>query len=604
MAASTKVLGPWAKGLNLTSNRDMSLYLDTDELGEATNVVYSPEGFVEPRPGFKKVLYDFGTYTSIQIIGTVDSVYSTNYLESRLIVQVMNGTQAKIYTVRPYDTSIQVTLLFTPPDGVKFTHVKVFKSTAVSGNHSGVFFFANQLNKSYRCANFDLTGAITLIDPNYAVPASDTGIIIRDRLFLFEYATSKMWWSPANYITDFNNYDKALYGDDSFSEEPVEPYPDDSITCISFMNNNIYIFKRTKTYMFTYQVLPGQDGYLRKINETMGARACTTFKENIFVLNVYGIFNVQGTDFIDIQRSMNFKYEVPFGNSLYFRQVEFLTSFHDNLLMAFKSLDGNGLPTGYYYYCWNSLNGAWSKWDFMYNAPGATYPTVAHPGSKLYRIRGIAGREVYMTIDYRSLNLTYIEYLPKMLNNSFHMDTLLADTASISKYLIPATTIKTKASIGDSPLHYTKLYRIFLRFYLSDLPDAVLTDTTELWAVSVNYNDYRFGYDTKIDSNPRLVLHPSEAEFVDNTQMENSNEGPYSAVYQRTYQIPISQQRVKEFVFELKRSYSEVLPSVVNALPTDPGPGMVNPDADRAIKNGYYFRLSNIWFDYQSKGGI
>ena len=89
--------------------------------------------------------------------------------------------------------------------------------------------------------------------------------------------------------------------------------------------------------------------------------------------------------------------------------------------------------------------------------------------------------------------------------------------------------------------------------------------------------------------NPIFGLYPTKQPFPD----PKSNVID-TAVYTRTYQVRIPQQRVKEFVFELKRRFSKINADDI----------VINPDGDRPLKTGYYWQLAGIWFDYQDKAGI
>jgi hypothetical protein len=256
--AESRTLGPWPKGLNLTSNRDLSLFLGNDELGEATNVVFTPEGFVQPRPGCRRYQYDFGPYDTIQAVGNLTLPTG----ETVVIVQTITGNQAKLWKVTDKTTVSE--LPYTPTAGVKVNHILSY-SSSVGDNHSGVFFFTDSANSTFKNKNLDLSGTAAdyvVIQSlgAYNVPASHKGFIVKDRLFLFDYDKSTMWWSPANFIMDFNKVHSAGIGgsgDDVFAKEPIDyTIKEDGFRAVEFHNNNFYIFKKTKAYLFTYQALP------------------------------------------------------------------------------------------------------------------------------------------------------------------------------------------------------------------------------------------------------------------------------------------------------------------------------------------------------------
>jgi hypothetical protein len=152
-------------------------------------------------------------------------------------------------------------------------------------------------------------------------------------------------------------------------------------------------------------------------------------------------------------------------------------------------------------------------------------------------------------------------------------------------------------------LRYKKIHRTFIRFYLSDQPLTVeaLKDGG-VWTTSINYNDYRFSVDQQNEGNYMFYLYPTEVgKSIGNVEIIKPrmqsieplmNQSQNTNVYRRAYQLPIPQQRAVEFVFELKRRWTEVTTDLINA------------DTDRLIKAGYYFLLSGIWVDYSDRAGI
>jgi hypothetical protein len=580
---ATKTLGPWPSGLNLTSNRDLSLYLNGNELGEATNVVFTPEGFVQPRPGCKLYNFDFGIYDSIEVIGNLNLPNG----QTITVIQTISGTQAKLWKIVDKTTC---SLLHTPVAGVRVTHMLAYQSTAGAA-HTGVFFFTDTKATTFKNDSLDLSGAWSTVSSAYNVPASHKGFIVKDRLFLFDYDNSTMWWSPANYIMDFAKVDVGATGTDVFAEEPIDKtIKEDGFRAVEFYNNNFYIFKKTKTYMFTYQALPLEDGYLRKISDEMGALSSTLFRGNVVVLNRKGVYRMDGSEFLDLQRKMNFRFEIPIDHSNIKRDDAFITDFNEDIVFGYR----DATTDVKYFYCMNGTNGAWSKWTYDYAS------NIAYPGSKFFRAQASDSTKMIMLQHtFTKSHLTYMDYKPGPELSTYHMDSDVLVPRHQTFY-IPNVIIKTAAVFGDSPLSYFKVYRTYIRFYMSDIPKTAISRLNipvgTLWSISINYNDYRFEYDTKPDGNPIFNLYPSNVRFHEENILEGSNTADKTAIYTRTYQIPIPQQRAKELVVELKRVHT--------ALPANEALALTNIDPDRPIKNGYYFMLSSIWVDYQDKAGI
>lgn len=616
---ATKFIGPWPGGLNLVTNRDLSPFMNSNELGEATNVIYTPQGFLQPRPGCKIFtdvttpadanIYQYvnGSNGLFHLLGWVDAGDEGLFA----YVSVRNGVDSRLYRVRESGETILIHTLV----GGHFTHlinhhgfvadVNIDTNPDHAGNDyfypkdTGIIFFTNQSNMAFIADDVnDIT--LTQVDIKLQIPASDVGMVVKDRLFLFDKKNCKMYYSPPGYILDFRTFNElnpgppeepiyiaAPYGKDSAGEEPIEPSTDvdDTIRCVEFKNNNFYIFKRNSTFMFTYQNSPITDGYMRKISDRMGAFDSTIYKENIIIVNNKGVYRVEGTDFLDLQEKMNFRFEIPIDHTGVSPDDIFITNFNDTIL--FGMIDRVTTAQQSYYYALNGLTGAWSKWEYDYGdglniaAPGSDYVLCQPPGT-------IKIKMLSTTFDQKKL--VYMEWKPGYDLPDYHLDSNMNSTEMWDELYFPNVAIKTTASFGDSMLHYKKLYRYFIRFYLSEQPSQ--PPAYPIWTLSLNYNEYKF--DPK--HNPRFHLYPAnpptaapEGDFGLASVMDIE-----SVVYKRTYQVSLPQQRAKEFMFELKRRYS--------TIPV--GQDLHNSDADRTVKTGYYFLLSGFWFDYDNKAGI
>lgn len=604
MPARTATLGPWPRGVNLTSNRDLSVFLSNDELGEAVNVSLTPEGFVVPRPGVKVIwgdlLYMFGG--TFKILGSVKLPDSSTVA----FVQVTYGDQSVVYKVLDATT---LSMYFIPPVGTHFNHVLMH--TGITG-HTGIIFFASEVSKSYVTTDYTLGTTPTLIAS--AIPASDEGIIVKNRLFLVSYSESKFMWSPAVYIFDWTGTPGGPNGDDISGYELIDPTTSaDGITAVEFTNNSFYIFKKYKTYLFTYQATPAEDGYLRKISDVFGALSSTLYRGNVIVLNHKGVYRIESTEFIDLQSNLNLAYELPLGNSDISVDDTFLTVFNDDVIIGFRdvntALDSPDMlwadtwsdtwedytygPPSSYYFCLNGYTGGWTQWTFGYNEGEAL--AIASLGNKLYKAQKAGTSEqILLSTTFDKTKVVYIDAKPSNAEgkSTYHLDSNVDTEITVrhEKYYIPPVTVKTKAAIGSSMLRFKKIYRTFIRFYLSDYLRTQITDPADaLWKFSINYNEYKFSTDTSNDGNPLLYLYPRM--YDPDNPVVSAAEGT-SDIYRRTYQLPIGQQRAEEFVFELSRAWSTV---------TDP---IFNPDTDRDIKSGYYFALSGIMFDYADREQI
>jgi hypothetical protein len=614
----TKFIGPWSGGLNLISNRDLSPFLGQHDLGEATNVNYTPEGFLEPRPGcrvFTDDTWDSNLYAYIDdadnsvfhLVGWVDAGDDGIFA----YVTVLENGIEHLYRINSSGNSFE---LHSTNDPVGFTHLINHHGFVADVNldtnpdhagtdyfypkDTGIIFFTSTFNTAYITP--DVTSlSFSRVDQKLQIPASDMGMVVKDRLFLFNKKASKMYYSPPGYILDFRVLNElnppsepisiaAPFGEDTSGEEPIEPSTDadDIIRCVEFQNNNFYIFKRNSTFLFTYQNSPITDGYMRKISDRMGAFDSTIYKENIIIINNKGVYRIDGTNFLDLQEKMNFRFEIPIDHTGVKPDNIFITNFNDTILFGMLDTvsDPEGQPS-YYYYAMNGNTGAWSRWDYDYA------PNIAKPGSDYILCcpsNSVKIKMLYTTFDKK--RIVFMDWKPSYDNFDYHLDSNTNHTDTLDELYFPSVSIKTTASFGDSMLKYKKLYRYYIRLYLSDNPAP--SPEYPVWTLSLNYNQYQFN----AKHNPKFYLYPSVQENFPGTKTEFGVDSMsiQSALYKRTYQVALPQQRVTEFLFELSRRYT--------TLPV--GLSVQNLEANRPINTGYYFLLSGFWFDYENKAGI
>lgn len=121
-----------------------------------------------------------------------------------------------------------------------------------------------------------------------AMPAGDLAVVFRDRLFIVNQTTSRVYYSKA---TDFTIW---AAPDGGFFD--VSPNDGSLITSIAFDLNNLYIFKDNSTWVFSFSTDPGSDGFLRKIFD-WGAYDAIYYEGTIYAVNSNGLFRIKGTTF-------------------------------------------------------------------------------------------------------------------------------------------------------------------------------------------------------------------------------------------------------------------------------------------------------------------
>lgn len=605
----TKILGPWAGGLNLTANRGLSVFLNDNELGEALNVMITDEGFIAPRPGLK-VLRDSratGLYERVKTGGLLSIVGNINSKGNAIdaIIQVKHDVTNATYLYRVQGEGSLITPLMTINGNAVATSVLAHSGfvSAITGTYAypadtGILIFTNDPTQACYLLPLDLdqigTQPPVLINSQYKIPPSTSSMIVKDRLFLFDHAKSIMWWSPPGYILDFRTdaatVAAAPFGKDTSGQEILEASdPTDIITGVEYHNNSFYIFKPEKTFVFTYQLSPLTDGYLRKMNEQMGAWDSCQFKDNIIVINQSGVYRVDNTEFVDLQSKMNFKVEFPIST---YNATVFITPYGNNVIFGWDNTQFVTLANSKrLYYCMNAVTGAWSEWSYDYH--GVSPNTVLDipvirggygVGKPVVCNDTLSNSPKLLFVNRSRNKIMYMPTTPDPAVLNYHLDSNIKSDSTYDKLYFPNVSIKTTANVGASPINFKKLYKYFIRFYLSEMP-ALVADGP-VWTISVNYDSYTFD-STK---NPIFNLYPA----VNPPPYPDPRIATTTVNYFRSYQLKITQQRVREFVFELKRKSTSMDPTTV----------LTNPDSDRLIKSGYYFMLTRLWCDYQDKARI
>jgi hypothetical protein len=351
------------------------------------------------------------------------------------------------------------------------------------------------------------------------------------------------------------------------------------------------MFKKSATFLFTFQADPEADGYLRKISDTLGAFDSTVYRNTVVVINNRGVFSVEGTEFIDLQVKLNLRFEQYIDTA---SPRAFITDFNGNILIGYTS------GTKDFYYVLNGVNNGWTQWDFTYAAPDV----LAAPGSNAYtaRLSTDTGIILFTTMGGTKLVFCYLKPSQTYVGEDYALDTQARTKVAIGDNIqynyVPAINVQARTLLGDSVLNFKKIYRSYVRLYISDIPSNYTINNA--WKFSINYNDYAFD----VTKNPTYYLYPivqsADSDFPGGPQVSGPVMIPpapgtsiKTATYKRTYQIPFSQQRVREFTFQLSRPFSK-LSDISLETQTN----------DRPIQEGFYFLLSGFWIDYDDKARI
>lgn len=633
--------GPWPKGLNLTSNRDLSSKLQPQELGEALNVCITNEGYIEPRPGIRiltnsRLQNAFETYPGgrSRILGTVRDSLGQKVNIFQYAYPKINPTAMGIdlFAIAG-DTIYYICSITKTVEPTKSFGSVIQIDRAAQGDDTGIVLLSETKNEHYIFKNPLVLGGSPSVNPitkiEYGeIPGCNISLIVKDRLFIFNSESSTMYISPATRHLHFESNltepgtNPPVAATDIGQAIPIEPAHGDVITSVEYFRNNFYIFKRRSTFMFTFQNSPADDGYLRKVDNEKGAYHTTFYRNGIYVLNEKGVFVLDGTEFIDLQPHLNLRLEQSLSErDLEYSSSMFIADFNDKIVIGLKDLSSQnnnqddlygyaypyrfGLKAYDVFYCMNAKTGAWSQWDFSYEED-ATIAYMSPPGGRFFESGCLEDGRFTTYFNFVCFNGKDIG----SFDGNHRSDNSYLDYThpSIKKVYIPPVRFKLRGFTGSTFTRFVKIYRTYMRAYLSDIQSS---DTLITWQFTLNYNHYyyepnafgkealyNFKFQDDESSHPTFYEPGKYVDTYTDEYPRYNKLGNPTFVSVETHKLPIPQQRVTDLVLEVSRKYTGW-----NILGTsDPEVGPIhNYKNNRPENKGYYFSFNNFFIDFQDK---
>lgn len=308
-------LGPWPQGLyNVGPIEDVPRGYFFDAL----NVDVMPNGVLSARRGFHDIDCGGGR------VSPVVSILGDAWESSEQYVLAQRTSAGALTELLSIKAGAPVAYSTTYTD-------RVFTSASKYGNL--VYFISNTAGKSVTAPSAAGGVALTTVA---AIPAGDTSAIIKDRLFVVNKSTSRVYYSKATDPTIWSAPDGGFFD--------VDPGNGQEIKAIAFSGNYIYIFKSGATYLFTFTTDPAIDGYLRKIAD-IGGDDALFFEGSIYLINKTGLYRVVNTAFELLSRDVDVSY-IPAPRLWRIRE---LIIFNNTNLNCF--------------YVFNARTKSWTKYD-------------------------------------------------------------------------------------------------------------------------------------------------------------------------------------------------------------------------------------------------
>lgn len=332
-------VGPWPGGLNRRDEQVASMAMDGKQLRWCLNLDVLDSGILQSRLGCRKVLSTAPIYggTGIDLIGSVLDGASKS-LYAIIAKRAAGPTSTFYYTRDPETPATGFNLVATAQTGT-FTDVVQYNSIlyfiqAVGGAGTA------QSRTSISAGGWTAQATI---------PKGDQAFVVRDRMFVIDWANSNVLWSKAT--------DPLTWAAPDGGNVFISPGDGESITKVVFINNSIYIFKRNKTFLMTFNTDPSVDGQVVPLSTVRGAHDAIVYNNEIYLVNDQSVYKLVNNYFTDIGTLTDIYQEAGL-DQLFDTQVRLFVEAGDKLIVG----PVNIILTGqlFTHYCMNLRTGAWS----------------------------------------------------------------------------------------------------------------------------------------------------------------------------------------------------------------------------------------------------
>lgn len=365
---------------------------------------------------------------------TYDGLYVTNGVSTSGIVYKINVTTG---TISPYFTNMNSPTFLVEDSGNNLFVQEQSKITKLVPTSAGT-----------------LTAITTM-------PFGDTSFIFKDRMWIVDKTNSRMHYSKATDPTDWNTADDAGFFD-------VNPGDGESITDVVISTNQMFIFKESGTWRFTFTADPGatNDGVLAVLSRDRGAYSACVYNNVTYLVGQQGVQRLVNGAFIDIsQQIRDF-----FGLFNFSSNIDYI---ENKLIVTLQSTN----PGDPHALVMNLLTGAWSTYDISDIYPGTQFPIQSH----LFKC-GV-NSAVFTAQNGAALAVGGL--------NNISSDNAVSLAGTVRS--LPAVSAQTKFFDFDTPLRWKKLTRLSLdvlsTFYDYEAEDTPYPITLTMTCLSPTQTD-------------------------------------------------------------------------------------------------------------------
>jgi hypothetical protein len=280
--------GPWSGGLN---NRDQSVsghLLDPGQLRFAKNLDVADDGVLVSRLGCRKTgsaaMYaEIGGAGAFWVLGSVDTA-TKRYAVVGAHDGASPGTTVHHYTVAGASTAAG--------DWPATAGAALAGRFPALFQYGGFIYLVPYVNDPGPTGQrrADLTAGVWAAVAG--LPAGDWAAVVRERAFVIRKSTNRVYWSKAT--------DPTVWAAPDGGFVDVAPGDGQTITDAVVVNSQLYIFKRSRTFLLTFSADPAVDGQVTLLNGAMGAYSAVLHGSDVYVVNSRGVWRFANGYFSDV----------------------------------------------------------------------------------------------------------------------------------------------------------------------------------------------------------------------------------------------------------------------------------------------------------------
>jgi len=279
-------MGPWPGGVALRDFVPAPYNVPPGELRFLQNMDVGDSGALSARPGCRRcgsaTMYtDLSSSGLFTLLGSVDETSALRYAVIATHNAGTPGTTTVYYTKKPHDS----TAFSVAPGGT------------LSGIYTTLFQYNTLLYFVGAVTNGGTGQSRTAIGSGSwtavaTLPKGELSFVVRERVFIVDKMANRIYWSKAT--------DPTVWAAPDGGFVDINPGDGQLINDVVVLNSQLYIFKRNKTYLFTFSTDPAIDGQLTLISSLIGAYSATPWTGGIYLVNDRSVYRLTNTNFTDL----------------------------------------------------------------------------------------------------------------------------------------------------------------------------------------------------------------------------------------------------------------------------------------------------------------